>query len=158
MARRKWLAAFLMTLTLVNPGLEAAAQQVGGTGPAPEPERPLDREASFLVHVQSEFQFRISGSSNSWDHQTPFLLGWNIVGMKWDRRHSTWGLGVRGAIDDFGFRAGPVALWRTPLGPHPGAYFQASTGVIFSPGAVTLTASCPDIFWPRRSLRATSWP
>ena len=56
------------------------------------------------------------------DH--PMLLTWDLGGYRWDGQSRTWGLAVRGAADNFGFRVGPKASLRFPLGSGGSSFLQ----------------------------------
>jgi hypothetical protein len=78
----------------------------------------------FTVLFQAGIAVRVAGRPCSTPCDSPLLLSWEISGCNWDERSPTWGLGVRGALDDFGFRLGPKAFVRAPLGTARGSYVQ----------------------------------
>ena len=88
---------------------------------------------SFRLVYQFGLGLRL-GDRPSYDLDSDnLMLTFELTGMRWDGHSTTWGLGVRGAMDDLGFRLGPKALVRRPLGGGGEAYYQlAATYYLFS--------------------------
>jgi len=81
-------------------------------------------DSSFRLLIQVGIWYRITDqpSVDPSDHR--MLLTWDLGGYRWDGRSRTWGLTVRGAADNFGFRVGPKAFLRFPLGSSGSSFFQ----------------------------------
>jgi hypothetical protein len=68
-----------------------------------------------------------------YDGEHRALMTWDLAGYRWDGRSATWGVGVRGALDDLGFRLGPKALVRLPLGQEGKSHVQLGiTAYVFA--------------------------
>ena len=120
-----WLALSLMAVAGMVASLTATA------APIQEPEIPVLEvtgapvpESSFRLLAQAGLWYRVSGRHSVDYHGTTHMLTWDLGGYRWDGRSRTWGLAVRGAVDDFGFRAGPKAFMRWPLGVKGSWFIQ----------------------------------
>lgn len=101
--------------------------------PAEEDTSSINPEASMRLLVQAGIWYQVSGQIPMESPDNPFLLTWDLGAFRWDGRSRTWGLGVRGAMDDFGFRLGPKVFMRWPLGSQGSSFVQLGMTVyVFS--------------------------
>ena len=84
-------------------------------------------EAKFHLYYQAGAGLRLGGSLP--DSDSKIMFNWKLVGLKWDRRSSTWGVGARAVWDGDANRAGLMGLWRHPLQPGSDAFLQLGAGI-----------------------------
>jgi len=145
--------AFLILLTTFVAETAFTAQDGSGVTEA-------DSTSSdgLLFHLQMGFWYRISSHQELDETEDPPVLWtWDMSGLKWDKKHSSWGLGARVAAGNLGFRAGGKGLYRIPIGSQTGSYIQMSVGMYAVSGDCDLVDTFPGHFLEAELAANKKW-
>ncbi|HPF69164.1 MAG TPA: hypothetical protein PLQ13_00720 [Candidatus Krumholzibacteria bacterium] len=110
------VGALTLAIMIIAPASARPAVDASGAPPAP---LHVHFQAGAAVGLAAREDYDEAGTS-------PVMLSWELAGLRWNGRDAAWGLGVRSAVDGYGFRVGPKVLRRLPLGTSGKAYAQFS--------------------------------
>ena len=103
-----WGIGGLMTVTiLIVPSLVAASAT------ATADLEPTDAAPRFRMNLQFGLHMRLVNSTDDpFGAGSGMMISASLVGLKWDRRHATWGVGIRGVNDSISRRLECTAACR----------------------------------------------
>jgi hypothetical protein len=148
-------AAFLLLFPVLFPQLAIAVQEMSSPAEADSSD-----VGGFLLHIQMGIWYLISGDQERRMDESddpPFLWTWDVAGLRWDKKHSSWGLGIRVAAGYLGFRAGAKGLYRIPIGARKGAYLQLAGGMYVLTGDGDLVDTFPGPFLEMELAANKKW-
>lgn len=131
-----------MTIAILVVLSTGAAAATATAGPAT-----TDASACFRFNLQFGAHVRLMSSTDDpYETGSGVMISASLVGLKWDRRHTTWGVGFRGVNDRISRRLGPMVLVRSPLASSGNTYLQVAAGGYVFGGGVSPTAKYPAWF------------
>lgn len=103
-------------------------------------------DGRFGIHFQAGAFTRLT-TNIQYEGVSNYLVTADLVGLKWSRTVSTFGLGLHFTFDENGHRLGIKGLWRTPLTRGRAQYLQFAPGVYVSSTGDNYTFSKPGYFF-----------